>query len=216
MNTTSINQQLIDACHRGDLPEAQTLIHVHGAQVTAREASTFVTPLHMAVVQGHTNIVQWLLEWTAILSNMSTTTTTTTTSSSMDKDDEHEEDNDDEGSDEGDWCNNDAPLLATSILQLLQAVDCTGNTPLHYACSNGHVKILRAMAVAVLLGGKEESLESSSPKQYRQFIDPEGWRQLLAMKNHNGRTPLNWAKANRKSQIVAELQAWTLPPPTPI
>jgi len=82
MNTTSINQQLIDACHRGDLPEAQTLIHVHGAQVTAREASTFVTPLHMAVVQGHTNIVQWLLEWTAILSNMSTTTTTTTTTSS--------------------------------------------------------------------------------------------------------------------------------------
>ena len=144
-------------------------------------------------------MVQWLLEWTELMSHhppSQSMSQSLSTSSNRRRYNEFDDDVDDDGVDEDDgWGGggggvDDAPLLAPTVLDLLLAMDSRGNTPLHYACSNGRVDIVRALAKAV-------AIESSS-----------GWKELMEARNENGRTPADWARAKRKAYAAREAESW--------
>ena len=195
--------QLIDACTTGDLSRVQILVHCHGIRVTARDASRQVTPLHMACAEGHAAIVAWIVEWTRLMleyhetSNEHEDTSYNEAIPQNNTDSYDDDDCDDDDNFGGGILHTNDPLLAPSVTYLLQATDSAGNTPLHYACVNGHVPIVRMLAKAMV-------------------HDVEGWRHVYFAQNHHGRTPLEWAQKTHKHAIVKELQRWKPPPERPI
>lgn len=212
LDTTTANAALLQACHKGALAEAQTLVHVHGARIhAAMNPETGSTPLHVAAAQGDLALLQWLLEWTAVQASMSSSSSMKFGMNRGSSDgrllsihEEEEEEDNEEEEDDGDYqdpINSDdddndgaSPLIAPSVMHLLQATDVLGNTPLHYVCGNGRVDMIRIVAKAV-------ASTTSTPS-----VACALWNDLLSQQNRNGRTPADWARRKNQAHVAVALE----------
>ena len=188
--TATTNAALLAASRQNDLTACQTLVHVHGARIAAAvEPQTGCTPLHLVTANGHLELLEWLLAWTALQANLSSSSSPSGGGSLMAIQEDPEEEDEDPMEDDV-----AAPLVAPSVLHLLQASDTLGNTPLHYASANGRVDMIRKIAKVI---GSSMTTRTAACA---------AWQNLLALRNVNGRTPADWARHNRQAFVAVALE----------